>query len=175
MQLQTPQVDTGDAVELLQRAIAGRSDFGHDASVVEGRVQSAELGDRPLGHGLYLNVVADVASDGKGSMALADQPLRGFPNRFLFDVGKRHGCTRLRKRLGGRQPHAGTGPGDKRNLVVEVRVVVHIRSGVRCSLRVTGSVCGLFKTLSQLYQFLERLGEKEPGREVVYLVHVHGC
>jgi hypothetical protein len=60
-------------------------------------------------------------------MALADQLLGGFPYGFLFDVGKRHGCTRLRKRLGGCQPHARTGPGDERNLVVEVGVVVHIR------------------------------------------------
>jgi hypothetical protein len=37
------QVDTGYAVELLQRALGGRSVFGHDAGVVEGRVQSAEL------------------------------------------------------------------------------------------------------------------------------------
>ena len=60
-------------------------------------------------------------------MALADHLLDGFPHGFLFDVGKRHRCTRLCKRLGGRQPHAGTGPSDERNLVLEVGAVVHIR------------------------------------------------
>ena len=57
-------------------------------------------------------------------MARVDQLLGGFPHRFLFDVGERHGCTRLRKRHCGRQPHARTGPGHERNLVVEVGVVV---------------------------------------------------
>jgi hypothetical protein len=126
MQLQT-QVDAGDAVELLHRAVGCQSVFGHNAGVVEGRVESAELGDRPLDHGFYLSVVADVTSDGKGSMALADQLLGGFLHRFLFDVGKRHGSTRLRKRQRGRQTNAGTGPGDERNLVIEAGVVVHIR------------------------------------------------
>jgi hypothetical protein len=84
-----PQVDVGDAVELLQRAVGRRSVFGHDAGVVEGRVQSAELGECLLDHGFYLSVVADVARDGKGSMALAHQLLGGFPHRFLFEVGER--------------------------------------------------------------------------------------
>ena len=121
--------------KLLQRAVGRQSIFSHDASVVEGRVQSAELGDRPLDHRFYLSVFADVARDGNGSMALADQLLDRLPHRFLFDVDERHGRTRLRKRLCSRQPHTGTRPGDERNLVVEVEVVVHIRIVVLCRIR----------------------------------------
>jgi len=52
------------------------------------------------------------------------QLLKKAPCRFPGRTTTLISTTKLRPC--GRQPHAGTGPGDERNLVVEIRVVVHI-------------------------------------------------
>src|SRR5438094_2881791 len=52
------QVDPDHAVPVVTGAVGGRGDTGHDACIVERRVESAELGDSAVYHLLHLCFVA---------------------------------------------------------------------------------------------------------------------
>ena len=64
------QVDRADAVEGLGRLVGGVGQREHDAGVVEGHVEPAELGDGALDEGGDLVLVGDVAGD-------AERPVTG--------------------------------------------------------------------------------------------------
>jgi hypothetical protein len=57
------QVDRADAVEVLGRLVGGVGEREHDAGVVEGHVEPAELGDGAVDERGDLVFVGDVAGD----------------------------------------------------------------------------------------------------------------
>ena len=57
----------GDAIEGLGRFVGGVAQREHDAGVVEGHVEPAELGDRAIDEGGNLVLVGDVAGDAEGA------------------------------------------------------------------------------------------------------------
>src|SRR5947209_13075539 len=138
------QVDRGDAVEAAGQFIGGIGERQHDAGVVEGHVEPAELGDGAIDARGDLILVGDIAPDRQHPMALGTQLVGRGAQRLLVDICEHHGGAALGERAGGVEPHAATCAGDEPDLAAEVVRRVHADrppaycSSVTCSPQVTG-------------------------------------
>ena len=107
----------------------------HDAGVVEGHVEPAELGDGALDQRGDLVFVGDVAGDAERAVPGGGQLVGRGAQRLLVDVGEHDGGAGGGEGAGGVEPHAGAGAGDERDLAAEVVGRVHADARRRTARR----------------------------------------
>jgi len=98
------QVDGGDAVEAVGQFVGRVSERQHDAGVVEGHVEPAELADGAIDERADLILVGDIACDAQDPMALGTQLVGRGAQRLLVDIGEHHGGAARGERAGGVEP-----------------------------------------------------------------------
>ena len=145
MQAQTPRrLIAVTRSKALGRLVGGVGEREHDAGVVEGHVEPAELGDGAIDQRGDLVLVGDVAGDAERTVAGGGQLVGRGAQRLLVDVGEHDRGARGGEGAGGVEAHAGAGAGDERDLAAEVVGRVHADrpppycSSLTCSPQVTG-------------------------------------
>jgi hypothetical protein len=113
------KIDSHDAVVILTSRVCCLREDILDASIVVGRVELAEGRDRLADHGFDLFIIADVAADRDGLVALGGQFIRRGTNRLLVPVGERDGRPRLGESIRRREAEPRRRAGHQRDLSFE--------------------------------------------------------
>ena len=116
----TEQVDADDPLEVAKRELRDRQPSTPDARVVAQQVHVAEPLERLGGERVHIGFEARVGRDGDHLGTGGRDLLGGLLQHRTFDVGEHEAHAFRREAICQRAPDARGGPGDDRDLSLEV-------------------------------------------------------